>query len=419
MPGYRLLSLKKSGRDIIVTVETEADDVIPPCAQCGSANCVRNGCRATTVRDFVNGDLAILLDVQRRRFRCKACGHPFFESLPGVLGRRRMTSRVVEYIQGQVFSMPFSALARILRMDEKSIRNVAEDYFRALEQKAHFATPRVLAVIEVAAAGIPCALLVDASEGALVGFVESRTAKQLRNALLAAFGDHPPAQVACSLDETTLSAVASAFPKGQRLQLYAPWLSWRIEAQFRAVISAVREWRGNALERRVMASPLEALVDLPFVDKSILQTSVDVSLAAHPELRPHFKAYMELQEIFLRCKSSEWNAAIAHWNAQHLGNVRRPYRWIAPLVERALDAVPHSMGLAATGRSHGDLYLVREALRLYSHKRSLQSIRAMLLYQPDTHLSKPRQEDGVMISAADLHNLSNRLRTQLTGFDSS
>ena len=40
MPGYRLLSLKKSGRDIIVSVESEAEDEIPECVQCGSADCV-------------------------------------------------------------------------------------------------------------------------------------------------------------------------------------------------------------------------------------------------------------------------------------------------------------------------------------------------------------------------------------------
>ena len=224
MPGYRLLSLKKSGRDIIVSVESEAEDEIPECVQCGSADCVRNGRRATTVRDVVDGDLAILLDIQRRRFRCKACGHPFFESLPGILGRRRMTSRLVEHIQTQIFSMPFNALARTLRIDEKSVRNVAEDYFRELERKTQFPTPKVLAVIEVPAAGAPCTLLVDAEEGALVGFVESRTSKQLPNALLAAFGEQPPAQIACSLDETTLSGVTAAFPKGVRRHLYVPWL---------------------------------------------------------------------------------------------------------------------------------------------------------------------------------------------------
>lgn len=419
MPGYRLLSLKKSGRDIIVSVESEGEVEIPACVQCGSADCVRNGRRATTVRDVVDGDLTILLDIQRRRFRCKACGHPFFESLPGILGRRRMTSRLVEHIQTQIFSMPFNALARTLRMDEKSVRNVAEDYFRELERKTQFSTPKVLAVIEVPAAGVPCTLLVDAEEGALVGFVESRTSKQLRNALLAAFGEQPPAQIAFSLDETTPLGVTAAFPKGVRLRLYTPWLMWRIEAQFRIVISGVREWRGNALERRVMASPLEALVDLPFVNKSVVQTSIDASLAAHPRLWPHFSAYMALQDIFLHRSPGEWSGALEQWSAQHPSNVRRPYRWVASLIQHALDATPHVIGPTGADRTHGDLYLVREVLRLYSHKRSLQSIRAMLLYQPDTHRTMLRPDDGVMISATDLHKLSNRLRTQLTGFDSS
>ena len=168
-----------------------------------------------------------------------------------------------------------------------------------------------------------------------------------------------------------------------------------------------------------MASPLEALVDLPFVNKSGGQTSIDASLAAHPRLRPHFSAYMALQDIFLHRRPGEWSGALEQWSVQHPSNVRRPYRWVTSLIQHALDATPHVIGPTGIDRSHGDLYLVREVLRLYSHKRSLQSIRAMLLYQPDTHRTMLRPDDGVMISATDLHKLSNRLRTQLTGFDSS
>lgn len=413
LPGYQLLSFKKSGSDVVVAVSTTDTDAVPDCPRCWRSPCVRNGRRIVTARDVIGNDLPARLEIRRKRFRCKACGHPFFEQLPGVLSHRRMTIRLTERIRASLFSTSYNAIARSLRIDEKSVRNVAEESFAELESTTRFATPRTLLVLELKVAGRKCALLFNLPESAVVGLAPSHTGKQLRGALVSGF-DETPAVVGMSLDEPTLSAAASAFHGRVQLRLYVPWLCWRIESQFRRVIAGIQGWEGNGQERRVLASPFESLVGGPFLDEKALRSTIEEVLEANVTLCPHFEAYQALQTLFLHQPASCWMTGLAEWWELYPNDVRRHYRWLEPMLRRALGVTELTLGTAAHEAIRSDAYPVREQLRLFAQKRSLQSIRALLLLQRDTHLTR-NSPAGTINLGANAHMLARRLRGQLIG----
>ena len=107
-----------------------ADAHLPAsCPRCGSQRRPsRHGALPATYRDapFLGRKVSIAVDVQR--FRCPDCKQAFLQDLPGMDGKRRMTARCANYILDQVMARSsMGEVARIVGVDEKTIRNVFDD----------------------------------------------------------------------------------------------------------------------------------------------------------------------------------------------------------------------------------------------------------------------------------------------------
>ena len=53
-----------------------------------------------------------LVEIERQRYRCRACGKTVFEPLPDMDDKRQMTSRLLAYIEKNSLRKTFSDLAR-------------------------------------------------------------------------------------------------------------------------------------------------------------------------------------------------------------------------------------------------------------------------------------------------------------------
>lgn len=99
------------------------------CPRCGSQRRPsRHGGLSASYRDapFLGRQVSITVDVQR--FRCPDCKQAFLQVLPGMDGKRRMTARCAAYAVDQVMARSsMGEVARILGVDEKTIRNVFVD----------------------------------------------------------------------------------------------------------------------------------------------------------------------------------------------------------------------------------------------------------------------------------------------------
>lgn len=78
----------------------------------------------------------IVLQVLRLQFKCRACRRIFIQAVPGVDTKRRMTIRLIEYINREVPKRTFAAVADEVGLNEKTVRNVFREHIQAMNDRA-------------------------------------------------------------------------------------------------------------------------------------------------------------------------------------------------------------------------------------------------------------------------------------------
>lgn len=112
---------EEGGKTVLRVAKTGAPT---PCPSCGSASIVGFGKRTQSIADLpVDGKPVVLL-VSTRRFRCKACGRSFYESVEGVSSNRRMTDRLAIWITTQAATRRKTEIAVESGLSEGTVRAV-------------------------------------------------------------------------------------------------------------------------------------------------------------------------------------------------------------------------------------------------------------------------------------------------------
>ncbi|MGH8506920.1 MAG: ISL3 family transposase, partial [Stenotrophobium sp.] len=107
-----------------------------------------HGTQLQTYQDTPHGK-PVRIHVQRKRYRCQACGKTQFDPIPDLDSKRVTTTRLVQYICTHSTRETFAAIARRVGLDEKTVKNIFEDYVADLEQKIRFVTPKYLGIDEL------------------------------------------------------------------------------------------------------------------------------------------------------------------------------------------------------------------------------------------------------------------------------
>lgn len=125
---WRVTEVVSSGHGAILV---HADHAVLPatCLKCGSARRPRRyGDLEVSYRDAPFLGRQVVIAVNAQRFRCADCGQAFFQELPDIDGKRRMTARCSTYVVDQVMARnSMKEVANIVGVDEKSVRNVFDD----------------------------------------------------------------------------------------------------------------------------------------------------------------------------------------------------------------------------------------------------------------------------------------------------
>lgn len=143
LPNLSTLSIK--GDNEGYHIKAQGDMVPTACPSCkGSLH--RHGSQTQRYLDIPKDGKRVLIEIDRKRFRCKVCGKTLFEPLPAVDGKRLATSRVIKHIERHCLQKSFAALSREVGVDDKTIRHIFDDYVSRLEKAVAFETPEVLGV---------------------------------------------------------------------------------------------------------------------------------------------------------------------------------------------------------------------------------------------------------------------------------
>lgn len=127
-PDYNVLRVDALKNDY----QVQAEVTKPPthCPNCNHHQIVGFGRRDELIMDAPVNGKRTRITLTRRRYRCKGCNKTFLEQVPHKHHKRRMTCRLIQYIERESLRRTFSAVAEAVGVDEKTVRNVVHDCAR-------------------------------------------------------------------------------------------------------------------------------------------------------------------------------------------------------------------------------------------------------------------------------------------------
>ncbi|MEI3599571.1 MULTISPECIES: ISL3 family transposase [unclassified Oceanobacillus] len=149
LKNFNIIDMKESEDDYRFLVETA---ISPPsyCLKCGTvANLYKHGKKQQLFFDLPMHAKRVGIFVKRQRYKCRECNETFFESLPDMDISRSVTNRLIYWIQEESLEKTFTSVADDIGVDEKTVRNIFNDYVVELEAETEFRTPKWLGLDEV------------------------------------------------------------------------------------------------------------------------------------------------------------------------------------------------------------------------------------------------------------------------------
>lgn len=176
LPGMRVLS-HQGGEDTYVI---EAEGLIEPtaCPECRQG-LYRHGSKRQSFMDTPIHGKRVLIEMNRKRYRCKACGKTLFEPLSAIDGKRLATSRLVQHIERHCLRKTFAELSREVGVDEKTVRHIFDDYVARLKGTVVFETPEILGIDELKIIGQYRAMITNIEKQALFDMLPTRNKADL------------------------------------------------------------------------------------------------------------------------------------------------------------------------------------------------------------------------------------------------
>lgn len=176
LPSLRTLNAQDMGDHYQVTVE---GGIIPTACPACQNSLYRHGSQRQTYPDTPMHGKRVLIEIDRKRYRCKVCGKTLFEPLPAMDSKRLATTRMVEHIERYCLRKTFAELSREVGVDDKTIRHVFDDYVARLKQTVVFETPEVLGIDELKIIGQHRAMITNVEKLALFDMLPTRNKADL------------------------------------------------------------------------------------------------------------------------------------------------------------------------------------------------------------------------------------------------
>ncbi len=149
LKNFKIIDIRESEDDYRFLVEVASP---PPsyCPKCGTvANLYKHGKKQQLFFDLPMHAKRVGIFVKRQRYKCRECNETFFEYLPDMDANRSVTNRLKDWIQEASLEKTFTSVADDIGVDEKTVRNIFNDYVAELEAQTDFRTPKWLGIDEV------------------------------------------------------------------------------------------------------------------------------------------------------------------------------------------------------------------------------------------------------------------------------
>ncbi|SDE06842.1 Transposase [Paenibacillus sp. UNCCL117] len=178
LPGVKPVDMYKESKAlIIVAVADDAEAFM--CPDC-KIPMHKHGTRKNKFSDMPLYMEPVRLEVQRPRFRCESCGKMAMPELSFLDDKRRATKRLVDAIQQQCLSTTLRALADQTGVAVNTVKNIAHDLIKELEQTVRYETPVIMGIAEVNLAGGYRCVITNLATNNVFEMLEERTQDHLK-----------------------------------------------------------------------------------------------------------------------------------------------------------------------------------------------------------------------------------------------
>lgn len=147
LSSYTVTDIDESGHDYHITATVKLQP--SSCSHCSRENIRGFGRREQLVKDLAMHGKRVGIYVDTRRYQCQSCNKTFYEPLPNVDEKRKMTTRLVNWIGKQAISRTFASLAEEIGVSEGTVRSIFRDYINELEKTVRFEIPRWMGIDEI------------------------------------------------------------------------------------------------------------------------------------------------------------------------------------------------------------------------------------------------------------------------------
>ena len=174
----RPIGMRGDGNQILILAENTA---LPPvrCEKCGHAPLYKHGKRRYTYADTPIHGKPVKMEIETRRYRCKACGTVVTLSSPSLDDKRVATRRLVQYVQDRCFETTFTRIAKEVGLVLNTVKGITQDYAAYLEEWGELETPRLLGMDELHILDKPRCVLVNLEMRSMFEMLASRTKAHL------------------------------------------------------------------------------------------------------------------------------------------------------------------------------------------------------------------------------------------------
>ncbi|GEO26204.1 ISL3 family transposase [Alicyclobacillus acidoterrestris] len=214
LPEFNIIEPPQENEtDMLFKVEKNS----PPsyCAECGFNTFYKHGSRKHLVMDLPIRAKRVGLLIHRKRYKCRNCNTTFWEPLIGIDEKRRMTRRLVEYIERESLKKEFVEVAETVGVTEKTVRNVFHDYVRTKEYEHVFYTPRWLGLDEIYIIKKARLIMTNIEEHTIFDIRENRNKETVINRLMQIPDRHIIEYVTMDMWNPYRDAVRECLPQAQ------------------------------------------------------------------------------------------------------------------------------------------------------------------------------------------------------------
>ena len=364
------------------------------CPRCGQETPLhRYGSKKQYFDDRPLDGQPVRVRLLRRRYKCLGCRKPFYEPVPDLDDRWRATRRLVREIALGSLRYPFTHLASIYGLHEKTIRRIAHTFYKSLNAVGYFPTPRWMGIDDVYLKKLPRTVLTNLRDRKLYDMLPDTRPETIRQFLEGMPGTEF-IEIVC-MDFSTLfrKQVRPCVPDAQIVVDKYHIIQRAIEA-----VDQIRR-RVKKRKKGVIRDDTRILrkrrVRLTSSEKAVIERwAKDV-----PELATAYRLKEQFCDIWDASDDATARARYEHWKVQVATDLPKAFRRLINTISKWDQEVFHCVNWTATNGYTERMNGIIKEYNRRGRRLAFHALRAKLLYQygysqPAQKARKPRWEDG-------------------------